>query len=95
MYSNSTFTSSFCNNIKFDTDFDLTCNTIERTGATIHTENGLMLYAKKRAEHSVTNEIIGQKSSATRSHTPSELKYLVAAEEVPSSAAKCPMSKFT
>ena len=55
-----------------------------------------MLYAKKRAAHSVTHEIVGLKSTATRSHTASELKFLVAAEEVPSSAAgKCPMSKFT
>ena len=53
-----------------------------------------MLHAKKRAAHSVTHEIVNYKSSATRIHTPSEIKYLVAAEEVPT-AAKCPMSKFT
>lgn len=54
-----------------------------------------MLYAKKRAAHSVTHEIVGLKNTVTRSHTPSELKFLVAAEEVPSAAGKCPMSKFT
>lgn len=78
------------------------CYKIENAGATIHTENGLMLYAKKRTAHSVAHDMSGHRSSATlnagissRSHTPSELKYLVAAEEVSLSASKCPLSKFT
>ena len=84
-------------------------------GATIHTENGLIISAKKRTKFSFTKTSASQMpsfetkersasshpvaSALHRTHTSSELKFLVAAEiktdDTSLSASKCPMGKFS